>query len=63
MSTGSPTKTQEAIARIIASLRGLFKLGIEVKAYTRKSRRYNSYHGKAVTVAKNRIHRRFYTMV
>lgn len=39
------------------------KLGIEVKAYTRKTRRYNSYRGKVGTVAKNRIHRRFYTNV
>ncbi|VFA66687.1 transposase [Enterococcus saccharolyticus] len=133
--TGSPAKTQESIARIIASLRGSFKLvelletlkfpkatymywqkrfdrpnpdqeieekmleirkdhkdygclrlkkelenqgihvnkkkiqrlikklGIEVKSYTRKSRRYNSYRGKVGTVAKNRIHRRFYTNI
>jgi transposase InsO family protein len=39
------------------------KLGIEVTSYTRKSRRYNSYRGKVGTVAKNRIHRRFYTSV
>lgn len=39
------------------------KLGIEVKSYTRKSRRYSSYRGKVGTVAKNRIHRRFYTSV
>ncbi|STD22567.1 transposase [Enterococcus mundtii] len=39
------------------------KLGIEVKSYTRKSRRYNSYRGKVGTVAKNRIHRRFYTSI
>ncbi|MGF2167236.1 IS3 family transposase [Enterococcus casseliflavus] len=39
------------------------KLGIEVKSYTRKSRRYNSYRGKVGTVAKNRIHRRFYTNI
>lgn len=29
------------------------KLGIEVKSYTRKSRRYSSYRGKVDTVAKN----------
>ncbi|EJX43917.1 hypothetical protein HMPREF1380_01053, partial [Enterococcus faecium R499] len=34
------------------------KLGIKVTAYTRKSRRYNSYRGKVGAVAKNRIHRR-----
>jgi transposase InsO family protein len=39
------------------------KLGLEVKSYTRKSRRYSSYRGKVGTVAKNRIHRRFYTSV
>ena len=39
------------------------KLGIEVKSYTRKSRRYSSYRGKVGTVTKNRIHRRFYTSI
>jgi len=39
------------------------KLGIEVKSYTRKSRRYSSYRGKVGTVAKNRIHRRFLTSI
>ncbi|EOK96235.1 hypothetical protein SIE_02115 [Enterococcus faecium EnGen0153] len=39
------------------------KLGIKVTAYTRKSRRYNSYRGKVGAVAKNRIHRRFYTSI
>lgn len=39
------------------------KLGIEVKSYTRKSRRYSFYRGKVGTVAKNRIHRHFYTSV
>lgn len=39
------------------------KLGIEVKNYTRKSRRHNSYRGKVGTVTKNRIHRRFFTNV
>ncbi|WP_445971933.1 IS3 family transposase [Enterococcus faecium] len=133
--TGSPTTTNEAIARIIASLRGPFKLvelletlkfpkatfmywqkrldrknpgqeieaemlkvrekhkdygclrmtnelrnrgfsinkkkvqrlikklGIKVTTYTRKSRRYNSYRGQVGAVAKNRIHRRFYTSI
>jgi len=39
------------------------KLKIEVKSYTRKSRRYNSYRGKVGRVAKNLIHRRFYTSI
>ncbi|MDK4464362.1 transposase, partial [Enterococcus faecium] len=39
------------------------KLGIKVTTYTRKSRRYNSYRGQVGTVAKNRIHRRFYTSI
>lgn len=39
------------------------KLGIKVRAYTRKSRRYNSYRGKIGKIVKNRIHRRFYTSV
>lgn len=39
------------------------KLGIEVRSYTRKSRRYSSYRGKVGTIAKNRIHRRFYTSI
>ncbi|EOS8022016.1 IS3 family transposase [Enterococcus faecium] len=39
------------------------KLGIKVTAYTRKSRRYNSYRGQVGAVAKNRIHRRFYTSI
>lgn len=39
------------------------KLGIEVKSYIRKSRQYSSYRGKVGTVAKNRIHRRFYTSI
>ena len=39
------------------------KLHIEVKSYTRKSRRYNSYRGQIGTVAKNLVHRRFYTNV
>lgn len=39
------------------------KLGIEVKSYTRKSRRYSSYRGKVGRIAKNLIHRRFYTSI
>lgn len=39
------------------------KLRIEVKSYTRKSRRYSSYRGKIGIVAKNLIHRRLYTNV
>lgn len=39
------------------------KLGIEVRTYTRKSRRYNSYRGNIGTVAQNRIRRRFHTSV
>ncbi len=39
------------------------KLRIEVRSYTRKSRRYSSYRGKVGTIAKNRIRRRFYTSV
>ncbi|WP_430608171.1 IS3 family transposase [Enterococcus sp. AZ170] len=39
------------------------KLRIEVRSYTRKSRRYSSYRGKVGTIAKNRIQRRFYTSV
>lgn len=39
------------------------KLSLQVKSFTRKSRRYNSYRGKVGTVAKNRIHRRFYTTI
>lgn len=41
----------------------LKKLHIEVKSYTRKSRRYSSYRGKIGIVTKNLIHRRFYTSV
>lgn len=39
------------------------KLGIEVRTYTRKSRRYSSYRGRVGIVAKNRIRRRFYTSI
>lgn len=39
------------------------KLGIQVKSFTRKSRRYNSYRGKIGAIAKNRIRRRFHTHI
>lgn len=39
------------------------KLGLKVKKFTRKSRRYRSYKGTVGTVAKNRINRRFHTNV
>lgn len=39
------------------------KLGIEVKTYTRKSRRYSSYRGHVGIVAKNRLNRRFFTSI
>lgn len=32
------------------------KLGIEVRSFTRRSRRYNSYRGKIGMITKNRIH-------
>ncbi|MGG5343972.1 transposase [Enterococcus sp. AZ020] len=39
------------------------KLGIEVRSYTRKSRRYSSYRGRVGSIAKNRLRRRFYTNI
>ncbi len=39
------------------------KLFLQVKSYTRKSRKYSSYKGKVGTVAPNRIHRRFTTHI
>ena len=39
------------------------KLGIQVKSFTRKSRKYSSYKGKVGTVASNRLRRRFNTSV
>ena len=39
------------------------KLGLQVKSFTRKSRKYNSYKGKIGTVAPNRIRRRFNTHI
>ncbi len=39
------------------------KLKLQVKSFTRKSRKYSSYKGTVGVVAKNRIHRRFKTNV
>lgn len=39
------------------------ELKLQVRSFTRKSRRYSSYKGKVGTVAPNRIHRRFDTNV
>lgn len=39
------------------------KLGLKGAKFTRKSRKYCSYKGTVGQVAKNRIHRRFYTSV
>jgi len=39
------------------------KLGIQVRSFIRKSRKYNSYKGKVGTVAPNRLNRRFDTNV
>lgn len=39
------------------------KLQLQVKAFTKKSRKYNSYKGTVGKVAKNLIHRRFNTSV
>lgn len=39
------------------------ELGLQVKSFTRKSRKYSSYKGKVGLVAKNRIKRRFGTGV
>lgn len=39
------------------------KLGLQVTSFTRKSRKYNSYKGKAGKIAPNRIRRRFHTTV
>ncbi|MEI2356270.1 IS3 family transposase [Mesobacillus zeae] len=43
--------------------RMMTELGLKGKKFMRKSRRYNSYKGTVGTVAKNRIHSRFYTNV
>lgn len=39
------------------------KLGIKGDKFRRKSRKYSSYKGNVGTIAKNRVHRRFYTGV
>lgn len=39
------------------------KLGLQVKSYTRKSRKYSSYKGVVGRIAKNRVNRRFNTSV
>lgn len=39
------------------------KLSLQVKSFTRKSRKYSSYKGKIGTVAPNRIRRRFNTNI
>ncbi len=39
------------------------KLKLQVKSFTRKSRKYSSYKGTVGVVAKNRIHRCFKTNV
>ena len=39
------------------------KLGLQVKSFTRKTRKYNSYKGKIGKTAKNRIKRRFNTNI
>lgn len=39
------------------------KLGLQVKSFTRKSRKYSSYKGKVGIVAPNRVNRRFKTSV
>lgn len=39
------------------------KLGLQVKSFTRKSRKYSSYKGTVGVIAKNRVKRRFTTSV
>ena len=39
------------------------KLGLQFTSFIRKSREYSSYKGKVVTVAPNRIRRRFNTYI
>jgi transposase InsO family protein len=39
------------------------KLGLQVRSFTRKSRKYSSYKGKVGKVAPNRIRRRFETHI
>ncbi|QCI85548.1 IS3 family transposase [Vagococcus zengguangii] len=44
-------------------LRIMKKLGLKVIKFMRKSRKYSSYKGKVGLIAKNRIHRKFYTSI
>lgn len=39
------------------------KLGLQVKSFSRKSRKYNSYKGNVGKTAKNRFRQKFYTSV
>lgn len=39
------------------------KLGLKCEKFTRKSRKYSSYKGTVGKIAKNLIHRRFYTSI
>ena len=39
------------------------KLGLQVKSYTRKSRKYSSYKGVIGRISKNRVNRRFNTSI
>lgn len=39
------------------------KLGLQVRSFTRKSRKYSSYKGTVGVVAKNRVKRRFNTSI
>ena len=39
------------------------KLSLQVKSYTRKSRKYSSYKGVVGRIAKNRVDRRFNTSI
>ncbi|SHJ74877.1 Transposase InsO and inactivated derivatives [Parasporobacterium paucivorans DSM 15970] len=39
------------------------KLGLQVRSFTRKSRKYSSYKGKVGKVAPNKVHRRFDTHI
>jgi len=39
------------------------KLSTEIRSFTRKSRRYNSYRGKIGMFVNIQIHRRFYTSI
>lgn len=41
----------------------MVKLGLKVTNFTRKSRKYSSYKGAVGRIAKNLIHRRFFTSV